>query len=82
MFYSIVRSLWCCSHVDWCCLDSRGPSVVFFSCGLEDWRESKSVWVSSCLPFLSEISKINFLGLLRVFMDHMLMGIEGIYGMN
>jgi len=26
MARSIVRSLWVCSHVDWCCLDSRGAS--------------------------------------------------------
>lgn len=24
MSYSIVHSLWGCSHVDWCCLDPRG----------------------------------------------------------
>jgi hypothetical protein len=24
--FSIVRSLWGCNHVDWCCLDSRGAS--------------------------------------------------------
>jgi hypothetical protein len=26
MSYSVVRSLWGCQHVDWCCLDSRWAS--------------------------------------------------------
>jgi hypothetical protein len=26
MSRSIVRSLWSCNHVDWCCLDSCGAS--------------------------------------------------------
>jgi exonuclease III len=28
MSHRIVRNLWGCSHVDWCCLDSSGASGV------------------------------------------------------
>lgn len=38
--------------------------------------------MSSHFPFLSEMSKINFLKLLQVFMGQMMMVIEGFYGMN
>lgn len=42
-----------------------GPPVVF--CSYEKikgwWRELKSTWVSTRLPFLSKLSKTNLLGL-------------------
>jgi hypothetical protein len=64
--------------VDWCCLDSRGVSGRILLCGIARWwRKSNSVWGSLFLLVLLEMSNINLLGLLRVFMALILIGIEG-----
>jgi len=69
--------------VDWCCLDSRGVSGRILLCGIARWwRKSNSVWGSLFLLVLLEMSNINLLGLLRVFMALILIVIEGFNGMN
>lgn len=45
MSYYIVHSLWGCSHVDWCCLDSKGHPVVFWSCGIGGWDNGDLTYI-------------------------------------
>jgi len=48
MSYNVVRSLWGCSRVDWCCLDFAGGLVVFCLCGIGGWwRKLMGAWVNS-----------------------------------
>jgi len=62
---SVVRSLWGCNNVDWCCLDSRRASGgVLRRVGQKDRR----IWGSSPWLLPSETLTITSLGLLQVSM--------------
>jgi hypothetical protein len=83
MSHSIVRSLWGCTHVDWCCLDSswgfRGIMIMWEKGW---WRRLLSVWGSTPWLFPSRTLLVIPPGPLQVFMALIRIGIEGFYELN